>query len=200
MAGAFGKPTASLSSGLLARKGQARPAMKPQGYHTSLNLEDLGWNDMGEAPDAYPAPLPPPAPVRPLTANVAPLEDAPVPQVLAQREVLREEYPPLPPVELHAEPEAAPESAPVVETPSPVLVRPVSLATAARIRREVRTSKPKVAFTLRLDADRHLRLRLASACRNRSAQALVTEALDAFIASLPEVEPLIDQLNGSGKA
>jgi len=42
------KPFASLSSGLLARKGAARPAMRPQGF-TSPNsgLEDLGWNDMG---------------------------------------------------------------------------------------------------------------------------------------------------------
>ena len=43
------KPFASLSSGLLARKGAARPAMRPQGF-TSPNsgLEDLGWNDMGQ--------------------------------------------------------------------------------------------------------------------------------------------------------
>ena len=40
---------ASLSSGLLARKGTARPAMRPQGY---TGFEDLGWNDMGHAPGA----------------------------------------------------------------------------------------------------------------------------------------------------
>ena len=46
------KPFASLSSGLLARKGAARPAMRPQGFgQIGGNLEDLGWNDMGfEAP------------------------------------------------------------------------------------------------------------------------------------------------------
>ena len=38
---------ASLSSGLLARKGAARPAMKPQGYGQSHGFDDLGWNDMG---------------------------------------------------------------------------------------------------------------------------------------------------------
>ena len=38
------RPYASLSSGLLARKGTARPAMRPQGYS---GFEDLGWNDMG---------------------------------------------------------------------------------------------------------------------------------------------------------
>ena len=45
------KPIASLSSGLLARKGAARPAMRPQGFgQVSGNLEDLGWNDMGFEP------------------------------------------------------------------------------------------------------------------------------------------------------
>src|SRR3954471_7098528 len=51
------KPYASLSSGLLARKGGAKPAMRPQGFNSFANgglgggmggsLEDLGWNDMG---------------------------------------------------------------------------------------------------------------------------------------------------------
>ena len=46
------KAFASLSSGLLARKGAARPAMRPQGFgQMGSGLEDLGWNDMGfEAP------------------------------------------------------------------------------------------------------------------------------------------------------
>ena len=45
------KPFASLSSGLLARKGAARPAMRPQGFgQVGSGLEDLGWNDMGFEP------------------------------------------------------------------------------------------------------------------------------------------------------
>ena len=59
MASTEPKPFASLSSGLLARKGAARPAMKPQGFGQmgGGNLEDLGWNDMGfEAPKAAIAP------------------------------------------------------------------------------------------------------------------------------------------------
>ena len=37
------KPFASLSSGLLARKGAARPAMRPQGFsNMGAGLEDLG--------------------------------------------------------------------------------------------------------------------------------------------------------------
>jgi hypothetical protein len=48
----------------------------------------------------------------------------------------------------------------------------------------------RAAFTLRLDAKRHLKLRLASTVRNRSAQQLVTEALDRFLKDIPEVELL----------
>src|SRR5918911_2537963 len=45
------KPFASHSSGLLARKGAARPAMRPQGFgQVNGNLDDLGWNDMGFEP------------------------------------------------------------------------------------------------------------------------------------------------------
>jgi hypothetical protein len=46
------KPFASLSSGLLARKGAARPAMRPQGFGGQVGggLEDLGWDDMGFEP------------------------------------------------------------------------------------------------------------------------------------------------------
>ena len=42
------RPFASLSSGLLARKGAAKPAMRPQGF--TGGFEDLGWNDMGHEP------------------------------------------------------------------------------------------------------------------------------------------------------
>jgi hypothetical protein len=53
------KAFASLSSGLLARKGAARPAMRPQGFgQVGSSVEDLGWNDMGfEAPKAALAPV-----------------------------------------------------------------------------------------------------------------------------------------------
>src|SRR5829696_754054 len=53
------RPYASLSSGLLARKGSAKPAMRPQGFGQGYgNLEDLGWNDMGQAPGEPAAPTP----------------------------------------------------------------------------------------------------------------------------------------------
>ena len=160
------KPLASLSSGLLARKGQARPAMRPQGFHGhGMNLDDLGWNDMGEeTPEGV---------VTALSPSAAPVTDAAgVPPVLIERELLQQE----------------------ISAANEVPVKPVSINTAKRIQREVKACKPRAAFTLRLDADRHLRLRLASATRNRSAQALVIQAVDSLLQSLPEVEELARQL------
>ena len=49
------------------------------------------------------------------------------------------------------------------------------------------------AFTLRLDAERHLKLRMACTLENRSAQQIVTEALDKLLASLPDVAELAER-------
>lgn len=170
------RPLASLSSGLLARKGQARPAMRPQFIMdmTAASLEDLGWNDMGGPV----APSPVEAEVAPQVAAVAEPPSSP-PPVIAEREALRTQ----------------------IERPVPVpMAQPVdhgvSPATAARIGREsaAQTARGKAAFTLRLDADRHLRLRLAAAVAGRSAQALMTEAFDQFLTTMPAVEPLAAQV------
>lgn len=182
------KPFASLSSGLLARKGQARPAMRPQAFtggYPSLagSLEDLGWNDMGHAPEP--------------TADVHPIDDgadivpppAGVPPVLAQRRQLHEEL--SAPAFDADEPAGAVHAAPAPVVP--ITRRPVSVAAAARMAKATR-HKDKAAFTLRLDENRHLRLRLASAVSARSAQQLVTEALDAFLESFPEVDDLARQV------
>lgn len=157
------KPLASLSSGLLARKGQARPAMRPQGFvGLASPLEDLGWNDTGEGHA--------PAEIAPLTPEIPVPETAPEPAVIAQREALSREVAPV---------EAAPEPAPVDLT---------RLATA------VTTRRGRAAFTLRLDAERHLKLRLATAVEGRSAQQIVTEALDKYLDNLAEVEALAAQI------
>jgi hypothetical protein len=172
------KPFASLSSTLLARKGQARPAMRPQGFGnlapTPAQLDDLGWNDMGAEHAAAEAPAPAPAPT-PIAPHVEPAADLPPPPVVAAQEALREEV----------EAPAAP--APIVA------VRAVSAATAGRLQRET-AHVGRAAFTLRLDAERHLKLRLASAVAHRSAQQLVSHALDQFLATLPEVDALVAQL------
>ncbi|MGB7656343.1 MAG: hypothetical protein WBL74_12770 [Novosphingobium sp.] len=61
-------------------------------------------------------------------------------------------------------------------------------------RRSALADGRRAAFTLRVDADRHLKLRLACTIRGRSAQQLVTEALDALLDSLPEVSDLAAQV------
>lgn len=193
MAMLSGKPLASLSSGLLARKGQAKPAMRPQGFggfasSPAAALDDLGWNDMDGGDQPAAAPLPVPAAPTFIYQPLERVEPVPMPPVVALREALKEE------IEQSAEP--APEQAAEPSAP-PVELRPVSVATAARISRESakQTAKAgKAAFTLRLDADRHLRLRLASALNGRSAQLLVTGAVDAMLETMPEVAALVAQL------
>ncbi|HMP57349.1 MAG TPA: hypothetical protein PKD92_12360, partial [Novosphingobium sp.] len=88
------KPFASLSPSLLARKGSARPAMRPQiqplrQFHeaTARQIEDdLGWNDMGHdhgSEDIAPT-VPPGAEVVSLSPEAAPSEAAGVPEVVRQ--------------------------------------------------------------------------------------------------------------------
>ncbi len=183
MAGMMGqpKPFASLSSGLLARKGQAKPAMRPQGFSgfgaVSEAIDDLGWNDMGHN-DSQP--------------GNAPVEALPLPPVLRQREVLLQEIEAAGPDPVRAQPVAA-----------PVAPSMPNIAPTPAKRRSKRggggqgsvSGGLKAAFTLRLDADRHLRLRLASALHRQSAQQLVTEALDSFLKTLPQVEAMAHQLS-----
>ncbi|QTD56366.1 hypothetical protein [Parasphingorhabdus cellanae] len=63
-----------------------------------------------------------------------------------------------------------------------------------------RTRKAKAAFTLRLDADRHLKLRLATAVKNVSAQQLVTKAVDEYLRSIPELDDLAERIPSRGAA
>jgi hypothetical protein len=81
----------------------------------------------------------------------------------------------------------SPEGAEVPE----VLLRQQELQNRiARERRSALADGRRAAFTLRVDAERHLKLRLACTLANRSAQALVTEALDQLLDSLPDVAEL----------
>ncbi|MBA4048672.1 MAG: hypothetical protein C0476_09050 [Sphingomonas sp.] len=166
------KSFASLSSTLLARKGHARPAMRSQGYAGFGGAgfgaapdagDDLGWNDMGLA--------------EPTAAPAVPVAVPAVPPVLRQREVLREEL---------AGPVAVDEAAPEQPAAS------IEIKRAAVVRAAV-GSKGKAAFTLRLDPTRHLRLRLASALANRSAQQIVCLALDAYLEKVPDLEEMAAQ-------
>jgi hypothetical protein len=59
-------------------------------------------------------------------------------------------------------------------------------------------SKGKAAFTLRLDPDRHLKLRLACAVDGRSAQQIVTDALDQMLGRMPEIDSLASKAQRKG--
>ncbi len=210
------KSFASLSSSLLARKGAAKPAMRPQGWGQGVNLEDLGWNDMGSTPQVDERPEHVPSPITALTPSPRPqpvelVAPAPVPSpVVEQQRVIAATFAEPEPEPVRDEPAPAAEAAPVPvaeAAPAPVAaavpepVKPVRstaevVAIASRQRRAP-GAKAKAAFTLRLDGERHLKLRLACAVSHRSAQALVTEALDVFLATLPELDAMAGHLPAS---
>ena len=232
------KAFASLSSGLLARKGAARPAMRPQGFgQGGSGLEDLGWNDMGFEPpkpalapvrdedhDAFGEELGEPAlrnPLAALTPIPSPVHDQQA--TIADRfavydeEGEDEEY-----IDETAElyvPDAdevgtqdldQESDRPVVaEAVTPVPMVKTKQALVLPIRAEAPTpapapfrerrpraapgSKAKAAFTLRLEPARHLKLRLACAVTGRSAQQLVTDALDQLLGDMPELDSMAER-------
>lgn len=53
-------------------------------------------------------------------------------------------------------------------------------------------------MTLRLDAARHLRLRLACAAGGQSAQAILIAALDAYLKTMPAIERLAAAAQADG--
>jgi hypothetical protein len=222
------KPFASLSSGLLARKGAARPAMRPQGFGQGGNgLEDLGWNDMGfeppkpaEAPrdsdhDAFGEDVVEHARVHPtgLTPVHSPVHDQQA--EIADRFAADEDEDEVDETaevrgkaeaeaEAEAEPEAEPEPEPEAEVErepevrAPVLVSAPAIPRAAPRPRSAPGSKAKAAFTLRLDPARHLKLRLACAVNGRSAQQLVTDALDHLLERMPELDSMAEKAKRKG--
>lgn len=209
------KPIASLSSGLLARKGAARPAMRRQGLDALGALgggmmahphpdgefsgqDDLGWNDMGydvdpehdgQAPDygnLLAGAIPDALPASDTGHAADQAEPAPVvPDVVRQQAEIAERM-----------------AEPVCE-PAPAVAEPLSQAAPAAPRRKAGAvdtgaltgiaaapAGRRAAFTLRLDSERHLKLRLASAVTGQSAQQLVTAALDDLLTKIPEIEDL----------
>jgi hypothetical protein len=213
------KPLASLTSGLLARKGAARPAMRRQPLGSgpapvagANGYDDLGWNDMGYDVD----PVRPDADTRvdlkPLLVESMPAHnfdaenavdadfivtevpiDAEVekPEIVRQFEALQARVET--PVAEAVVVEAPVAKAAVVATPAakPVRRSPVRRAPIDAHQRE------KAAFTLRLDAERHLRLRLASAIYNRSAQHILIDVLDNYLSALPEIDAMASRLPAS---
>lgn len=164
------KTFASLSPTLLARKGGARPAMRSQLQPLHQFQDSLARqveDDLGWNDMGPDHDLPE---AKPVTAEIVPIiADAPVapatkPEVLLQQDAI-----------------AARIGAERAEQLEPV-------------RRSALANGRRAAFTLRVDAERHLKLRLACTIRNRSAQQLVTEALDHLLDELPDIAALAAQV------
>lgn len=197
------KPIASLSGILLARKGAARPAMRRPtmmgnpGSAAALAQDDLGWNDMGYDVDPdQSVPMDYEHDNQGYNPLAAAVPDA-KPEVRQQQERLAEQ--------LHTQPEVGFDSLDseerpvgaaltvVTMTPEPPVTPVRSTPKAVNVKAKTRAApglKEKAAFTLRLDQQRHLKLRLACAVSNKSAQNLVTDALDAFLDSMPEIDQI----------
>jgi hypothetical protein len=230
---------------LLARKGAARPAMRPQGFTApSSNLDDLGWNDMGgdhpkltqltpmgEEPDARPHQSLGLSPVSsPVHSQQAELADR-LSQVEDEEEVdeeydeTAEPYEPdggsasfngfdpsdeedegeaaepefkvqfkggKKPLDLGPGPEAVAEP-PVVEDVLDLVEPVAAVEVPAPSPVSAPAGRAKAAFTLRLDPQRHLKLRLACAVRGCSAQQLVTDALDRLLGNMPELDDMAEK-------
>ena len=235
------KPFASLSSGLLARKGAARPAMRPQGFGQVGNgLEDLGWDDMGfEPPKAAEAPrdedhdafgddvvehprihptglTPVGSPVHDQQAEIVErFADAGRAEDTADEQDLDETAEIFEP---EAEEEETPARSPVLTKPTAFVKAAVAVAAPitepvpapitapefvsaprhAPSPRSAPGTKAKAAFTLRLDPNRHLKLRLACAVDGRSAQQLVTDALDQLLERMPDLDGLAQKAKRGG--
>lgn len=156
---------ASLNPTLLARKGGAKPAMRPQNaplpkefteQTNTGDLEDLGWNDLGdEAKEAS------------SSDNVVALSSD------------------------VADTKTAGANAPAVKHQQDALAVQVENKASEPKKAAAKISKSRrAAFTLRLDADRHLKLRLAATMRDVSAQVLVTQALDDLLADIDDLDAL----------
>lgn len=87
------------------------------------------------------------------------------------------------------------------EEPQAVAAAPAPPVRMVREPRKARTalgSKGKAAFTLRLDPERHLKLRIACAVDGRSAQQFVTQALDELLAAMPELDAMVARAKRKG--
>lgn len=231
---------ASLGPTLLARKGGAKPAMRPQvaplvrdeaelAALADEQLEDLGWNDMGNSDgdkndwakndwanesDASAQRSESRGEVVPINPALAANDAAPVPsspivrrqqrrlEERVQQRVLADavmtgpedeaeqafderENAADPAFDLPAEPEAM-HAVPAPVQPEAPTQAPAPASASAPA--SAPKSERRAAFTLRLDAERHLKLRLAATMQGVSAQTLVTEALDRLLAEFDDLD------------
>lgn len=151
---------ASLNPALLARKGGAKPAMRPQlgpipDAAKAADMEDLGWNDMGEE-----------------LVETGVQQSAEIvqfaPMIASEAETFQQDNEPL------------------IKAP----------AKKSKSKRQSALGRGKrAAFTLRLDAERHLKLRLASTMKGESAQQLVTDALDTLLGTIEDLDALAAKMS-----
>jgi hypothetical protein len=151
---------ASLNPALLARKGGAKPAMRRQFGASGANPPQAG-SDLED-----------------LGWNDLGAEQSPGAQDSGEQ------------AEVVAIAQDA--DSPAIEPTSPAREQQEEIA--ARIekaaKKPVHSKGKRAAFTLRLDPDRHLKLRLAATIHGVSAQKLVTQALDAQLAEIEDLETL----------
>ncbi|MEO0464111.1 MAG: hypothetical protein AAF127_13345 [Pseudomonadota bacterium] len=240
---------ASLEPKLLARKGGAKPAMRPQlaplmasvDELEEAKLDDLGWNDMGECEaaaseasevsnlplhqsnddelivsakpdiqaDGAPTPLilakktPRPHPIiDPMTSADIFDITARTPRRAANEDAgaAQDEQAPREPVEpIMLRPASkTPSSTQADESASaaPLLrTKPQAREQGAAKAPKSKNSGRRAAFTLRLDTERHLKLRLAATMKGVSAQSLVTDALDALFSDIEHLDDLARRMS-----
>mgnify|MGYP006142475813 CR=1 FL=1 len=233
---------ASLGPTLLARKGGAKPAMRPQlaplvadeveiAALADEQLEDLGWNDMGHDDGEF-GEGENGADVVPINAAVAAGDPAASRNPIVRRQQRRleervlaeaamtgpeaaedaafEEFGDAGDYEYAAEEYAedageyaaeqhyaplaqAPVTPPVAPPAAPVVAHRAPRAPARPVIRPAAAER-RAAFTLRLDPERHLKLRLAATMQGVSAQVLLTEALDAMLAEFDDLDVIAAHL------
>ena len=206
------KPAARLTASLLARKGQAKPAMGPRStahlaphepgdhggdpahgdVHTDplagMTAPETNPEANGERPDAaqvshsaLPSPVPTPETEAEAEAEAASEDNATpgnpeadvIERALQRGRAHAEEGDDAEHVD-HGEP---------MPTPAAPVTPPVrsAAATAPRHDRRPVGSGARIAMTVRLDHERHHRLRVLSAHLNKSSQEILVEALDKFL-------------------
>ncbi len=155
------RPAASLSAALLTRRDGARPTMRRQVLGSFVSVQP-SLDDSGASDPVETRALTDPAPIARTTLMAGAKGPSPVAQqieLIVQR--------------MNGEGASEPEPA-----TAPTFRHPQA-ATQAR----------KVAFTLRLDTERHLQLRRLSAQSNISAQQYLVGVLDRLIAEQEQTEP-----------
>lgn len=192
----------------------------PVGEQNFGALEDLGWNDMGDVEDHRHADILPltPAPVNIDAQAEARADDAEAAaQLAANARSIKDANGKAANGALHTHIHAGePEIRRQIEKIEAKLAeaaesgslngshardgaakaRKVAKTDAPNARKPASADKQRAAFTLRLDSERHLMLRLACTIRNRSAQQIVTEALDRLLADIDNLKSLAAQVKG----